>query len=497
MTNNRQFIEKTTKTVSDISIKGDGRVILIENILQHLNRILGEAESLISKYDPESNSASQSSSRSRDKFMGYMSKKTRPTKWAVGDKASLEDLVQKLHKLNDGLEEQLPRLLLPRLRLGFATSQILPAGTEQLRSIQDAALHAGYGILSKGAAVRLACLSQEVASTKITNDMALDFQIQSSDVKIPPVPEGSLRYMTGFMQSRSMDVLMERRRAFQTTLPSAAANRLNKLVHVLKSMHADPRELEWCRDTNSMLMNFGVLHCVGWITPDNQNFDTIDLVFSYPSNTRGPPVSMHTFLQLRLEKRIPRNLLVWIRPPLGTRFNLALSLARIYANFIAVDYLHRGINSHNILFFADNINRPYLVGVAEARPGQIPHQSSQLSTEYVDRELYWPWCTVTRESSTEPSTDTWCTATDLYGLGVVLVEIGHWRTASQLCGDASVREFHQTLLPRAVDKLDYLMGGLYQGVVKWCFNAERDVSALQMYNQYSANLLAHLERCCA
>lgn len=172
MTNNRQVIEKTTKTVSDISIKGDGRVILIENILQHLNRILGEAESLISKYDPESNSASQSSSRSRDKFMGYMSKKTRPTKWAVGDKASLEDLVQKLHKLNDGLEEQLPRLLLPRLRLGFATSQILPAGTEQLRSIQDAALHAGYGILSKGAAVRLACLSQEVVSLPLAQIFA-------------------------------------------------------------------------------------------------------------------------------------------------------------------------------------------------------------------------------------------------------------------------------------------------------------------------------------
>lgn len=299
------------------------------------------------------------------------------------------------------------------------------------------------------------------------------------------------------MQSASRDVLIERRSAFQTTLPKAAANRLNRLVHVLKSMHTDSRMDQWYKDADSKLMNFGVLHCVGWITPDNQDFDTIDLVFSYPSNSRRPPISMHSYLRLRLEDKIPRSLLVCSRPSLGARFNLALSLARLYANFISVGYLHRGINSHNILFFSNDINQPYLVGVAEARPDQIPNQSSLLSTDYIDRELYWPWCTVTRESSTERSTASWRTATDIYGLGVVLVEIGHWRTASNLCGNASVQEFHEILLPRAVDRLGYLMGDLYRDVARWCFNAERDIFGLQMYKQYSAMVLAQLERCSA
>ncbi|CAI7617731.1 unnamed protein product [Penicillium manginii] len=71
MTNNNQLVETTSNNELEIEIEGDG------NILRLVKRRLGDAERLISKYDAESNSASQSSSGSRAKFFGRMSKKLR------------------------------------------------------------------------------------------------------------------------------------------------------------------------------------------------------------------------------------------------------------------------------------------------------------------------------------------------------------------------------------------------------------------------------------
>ncbi|KAJ5741808.1 hypothetical protein N7533_011217 [Penicillium manginii] len=162
MTNNNQLIETTANNELEIEIEGDSRIQFIGKILRLVERRLVEAERLISKYDAEPGTASQSTSGSRAKLFGFVSKKLRPVRWATGDKTALDNLVEKLRRLNKGLERQLPQPLLPRLRLGFATSQILPADPQKLQSIENASLQAGYGILSKGAAVRLACLSQEM-----------------------------------------------------------------------------------------------------------------------------------------------------------------------------------------------------------------------------------------------------------------------------------------------------------------------------------------------
>jgi hypothetical protein len=77
MTNNNQLVETTSNNELEIDIEGDGKFLIIGNILRLVKRRLGDAERLISKYDAESNSASQSSSGSRAKFFGRMSKKLR------------------------------------------------------------------------------------------------------------------------------------------------------------------------------------------------------------------------------------------------------------------------------------------------------------------------------------------------------------------------------------------------------------------------------------
>ncbi|KAJ5106163.1 hypothetical protein N7456_002838 [Penicillium angulare] len=475
--------ELSTSAASEEDVFGDGRLKFIERILRQLSLRLQEAVDLRSKYDAE---VSAGSTRTKFKPFSRLSKKLRPLRWAMEDKSTLDAIIQKLRYLNHCLQQQIPQSSLPRLHLDFTAAQILAADPARLRCIQDSSMRAGYDFLSKAATVRLASYGHETGGKE-----SRDFHILPSDVKALVTNKNELRYLTGHMQSTSMTVLIERRSGFQTaTLPTTAAPRLNQLVRVLQSMYSLPGEA-----TNSRLMDFGILQCIGWIIPENQDYDTIDLVFSYPSNINSEPISMHTYLRLRSENSLPRNLAVWNRPPLGARFKLAQSLVRLYANFISVGYVHRGISSHNILFFADDINKPHLAGVAEARPQSIEHQSSYLSTEYLDRELYWPWKTILRESSPKQDTESWSTATDLYGLGVVLVEVGLWRTAKHICGDCSMQDFHQTKLPQAVEKLDYHMGEIYRDVVKRCFTVEKEAHEIELHKHYSKMILEQLELC--
>ncbi|KAJ6007466.1 hypothetical protein N7540_011442 [Penicillium herquei] len=500
---NNELVDSNVGNELEAEIELDGRVVIIERILRQMKPRLDEAAKLLIKYEVQSKPSTppHGTPRAKVKLFGTISRSFRPVKWASGDKSALSVIVKELHRLNKGLEKQLPQPSISRLQLGLAADQVLIADRQALQLIRDASLKAGYSIISKSAGIRLACLNQETLNSKTPPDeIAPDFRIESSDVKISSTRESLSRYWTGHMESISTDVLIERRDAFQTSIsPGAASIRLNKLVHILQSMYTQPRGGEWDTESHFKLMDFGILQCGGWIIPEKQDFEKIDLVFSYPSNTCGLPILLNSYLTQRQKNKIPKNLPVWRRPPLGARLSVARSLVRLYANFISVGYLHRGVNSHNILFFADNIHQPYLLGVAEARPSQISNQSSQLSKDYIDLELYWPWHIVIREPESSPNRSAWCTSTDLYGLGVILLEIAYWRTASQICGDSSIQDFHQRILPREIERLDYHMGSLYGDAVRHCFTFESSASenALETYKKYSAGILAQLERCSA
>lgn len=65
-------------------------------------------------------------------------------------------------------------------------------------------------------------------------------------------------------------------------------------------------------------------------------------------------------------------------------------------------------------------------------------------------------------------------AHDLYGLGIVLLEIGHWTTAQRMSRakgiDGDIRAFQERELPTQVEKLAPRRGTIYQNVVRKCLN---------------------------
>lgn len=466
------------------------------NALEQVQILLEEAVRQMEKHQAQPSNPTTK----RLSWTKSFSKRLRPIKWVTIDKDALEQILNNLKRMNDCLWESLAQQSLDRLRLNFSATQILPANPANLHLMQNAAEQAGYGTLRKGLSVRLASLGQELESPAQSSALPPsplhDFRLPRSDLTIQG-PYGTSKYMTGCLSSSSTQVLIERRAAFQTTTVRAAAvGRLNGLVKVLQSMISQPWEVYDTKGAGSSVMDFGILRCLGWIMPDHEDFTEIDLVFSYPPNTSGSPNSLNAYLRQRHKPSHTEVSSVWNQPPLGSRFKLALKIARLYANFISVGYLHRAINSHNVLFFMDNIHQPYLAGVAEARPEKISEHSSNLSKGDMGRELYWPWEYVVKQADPNSTSEPWNTATDLYGLGVVLVEIGHWCTASQIRGHRSIRDFHKDLLPASVGKLEFHMGEIYKDAVLTCLNAERATS-IDMYQQFSSKILRQLELCCA
>lgn len=231
--------------------------------------------------------------------------------------------------------------------------------------------------------------------------------------------------------NNSRAVLLERRQAF-TTVDSieAAERRLNSLVGALQSMGGPGQKQDQAGNTDaSNYVSFGVPRCLGWIAPESSDIDVIELVYEYPQNSSEQPVSLHALLR-RLQSKD--------RPSLGARFTLALLLARYYASFISVGYLHKGLHSHNVFFFNDTLD-PYIVGCAESRPEIASQHSSPLSGAIEDIELYLPWEIILAMGETDASKHTrWSAAADIYGLGVMLVEIGRWSCASEAWNTASL-----------------------------------------------------------
>jgi len=137
----------------------------------------------------------------------------------------------------------------------------------------------------------------------------------------------------------------------------------------------------------------------------------------------------------------------------------------------------------------DAVSRLYLVGFTYARPGDSLSEFSDLP-QSKDWAFYRPPLTTnsSRDDSyifdddifspeappdLEVSSDS--VAYDMYGLGIVLVEIGHWTTVHALAKsiglDSDLQTFQAEGLPKQVEKLAARCGTIYQSVVVKCLDS--------------------------
>jgi hypothetical protein len=123
---------------------------------------------------------------------------------------------------------------------------------------------------------------------------------------------------------------------------------------------------------------------------------------------------------------------------LNQRFNLAQCLARAVLFLHLAGWLHKGLRSANILFFgADNaemvqLEEPYLSGFEYSRMDKSGALTEDVSDD-LEQNLYRhpenQGLPVSPEQTAKNSRKPYNQLADLYSLGVLLLEIGLWRSA--------------------------------------------------------------------
>ncbi|KAJ9133115.1 Serine threonine protein kinase [Coniochaeta hoffmannii] len=180
---------------------------------------------------------------------------------------------------------------------------------------------------------------------------------------------------------------------------------------------------------------FRTPHCLGFFdkasppTDGNAEEDALDfrlgLIFERPSDesldASLPPVSLH---ELLVSER---------KPPVTQRVRLALAISNCLLYLHAVNWLHKGLRSHNIVFFRTtrgqvDYSKPYLSGFDFSRPAR-PEEMTDIPGDDAEYDLYRH----PQAQSTNPGErPRFKKSFDIYSLGVLLVELAHWDTIDRV-----------------------------------------------------------------
>ncbi|KIW04717.1 uncharacterized protein PV09_04450 [Verruconis gallopava] len=262
---------------------------------------------------------------------------------------------------------------------------------------------------------------------------------------------------------------------------------------------------------------FATLSCLGYFEDPKQA--RFGLVYELPKKALdleklngatidSRPVSLHKVLQ-QASKSLNTNRQLPPGPPLEDRFRLAFNLMQAFAKLhMEEKILHKDVNSSNIIFFLKptspdskgheyDLRSPYVssfdlfsefsIEEPPTAPGRNlyrhPHDPKIFNQkcEFCDKLT----CTCARYRF------------DIYGLGLVLLEIGLWGPLSDIFKQKySLDDFRKRLETIWVRKLASRCGSIYQSVVKECLQqASQNVSDEQMRANYT-RWLKKLRRCC-
>lgn len=177
---------------------------------------------------------------------------------------------------------------------------------------------------------------------------------------------------------------------------------------------------------------------------------------------------------------------------LGSRFRLAKKLAESLYELHSSGWLHKSINSHNVLFFGNDsrkpspflLEEPYFAGFASSRPDDLAERSSRMA---IAREAGGIYRHPDVQGFTGARTARYRAEYDIYSLGIVLLEIGLWKPFDKQVDPESPPS---DTARRNVTLLGFAMGERYMAAVRKCLDGsfdgmkgiERDGGTLDNYN---------------
>jgi Prion-inhibition and propagation len=247
------------------------------------------------------------------------------------------------------------------------------------------------------------------------------------------------------------------------------------------------------------------LSCIGVIEKYDEDQTQYGLLYSLPSPSTSH--SLRDLISLR------KNLL------LGDYFTIAQVLSKALLYLHLAGWLHKGIRSDNVLFFANDIAEvlpayPYLVGFEYSRA----HKENALTEDLIDDKEFNLYRHPDSQgvpinpvedgsvsgSELSRAKQPYRPEYDIYSLGVILVELGVRKTAqtiyeqacaTQVYGRHSAERFRSWLIDGIAPQLGTKMGKLYRDSTLFCLRGNFDRTGRTLEAAFYMDVVKNLEKC--
>ncbi|KAK8083755.1 hypothetical protein PG996_002536 [Apiospora saccharicola] len=387
------------------------------------------------------------------------------------DKDKFTSLLQDLKDYNDGLEQLFPASRIPALQRTWVAELLQSARRDPARARQRRRLPAPPRLHASANLKKLRINPDNEPHGKACFQPTFAFRVARAALTVsdrdPKRSEGL--HQPNDDKDKSENVLIE-------WVPYDRQDLDEKFVHL--------RRLDQlARMMSSATLRHPDLHtidCLGYT--DDLSLSRYGLVYKSPHPTHA---TLHRLIATPDLKT----------PDLDERVKLARTLAVALWSLHALDWLHKSLCSHNILFFPSattqaatqptataamvpDISTPYLVGFDASRPDLDIDMSVAPSKS--------PGPSILNDLHRHPNSLTsgclsaqrrpYCKSYDIYSLGLVLLEIGLWKPLQTYYKPhyTAERWRDRVVLPVLVPGLGNRTGRVYREVVERCLTAPDD-----------------------
>lgn len=285
--------------------------------------------------------------------------------------------------------------------------------------------------------------------------------------------------------------------AYRYTEVSPPVDRLDGLLSLLTKL--------------STKQNFhGTLNCLGYFEDPMQ--PRFGLVYELPMSVYSGPADLHK----PVDELTPVTLLSVLQtgsrslhnsnsatPPLEDRFRLAFTLGVTFSKIHAEDFVHKNVNSSNILVFKKSKRQS-----ANSRALQYSLRSPVICSFDIFSEFDIESAQTSQKlniyrhpddpKSTGIGDKQYIPQYDMYSLGLILLEVGLWQPLADLWKPKyTLQDFKQRIEDVYIRRLASKCGTAYMQVVRDCFWAaeSRDDSEPELAQVYH-RIILRLQRCC-
>ena len=259
----------------------------------------------------------------------------------------------------------------------------------------------------------------------------------------------SIGSATSMLSDSDQSVLIEWRTYDDSYRHQTILQRIQEIATFLTSIGSDP--------------GFRRLRCQGFCQDSTPNNHALGLIYSFPARIQGPRARIQTLSTLLDQKSR------FALPDLGSRYALASSLASTVLAFHQASWLHKNLSASNIAFFRFSgtlstllLSDPYVIGFLHSRPDKANvftegpdslENRDYLHPDYLENDKRFEPCF------------------DYYSLGLILFEIGMWRSLSKLTSKGgSPRQMVKMLMADHLSSLRLKAGGVYAECVRSCLD---------------------------